>query len=115
MRSTAREPGYRTKVAVSSMDQRVDCVGACVGVRGNRLKNIVDELAGERIDIVRWSDDMQVLIPNALQPAEVEEVILCQMLGRAIVLVREDQLSLAIGKRGNPERPPCQQALRLGR
>jgi N utilization substance protein A len=87
-------------VAVSSSDQRVDCVGACVGVRGNRIKNIVDELAGERIDIVRWSDDLQVLIPNALQPAEVEEVILCQMLGRAIVLVREDQLSLAIGRRG---------------
>jgi N utilization substance protein A len=71
-----------------------------VGVRGNRIKNIVDELAGERIDIVRWSDDLQVLIPNALQPAEVEEVILCQMLGKAIVLVREDQLSLAIGRRG---------------
>ena len=69
-------------------------------MRGNRIKNIVDELAGERIDIVRWSDDMQVLIPNSLQPAEVEEVILCQMLGRAIVLVREDQLSLAIGRRG---------------
>ena len=100
IRAMAREPGYRTKVAVSSTDQRVDCVGACVGVRGNRIKNIVDELAGERIDIVRWSDDMQVLIPNALQPAEVEEVILCQMLGRAIVLVREDQLSLAIGRRG---------------
>ena len=87
-------------MAVSSTDQRVDCVGACVGVRGNRIKNIVDELAGERIDIVRYSDDMQVLIPNALQPAEVEEVILCQMLGRAIVLVQEDQLSLAIGRRG---------------
>ena len=100
IRAIAREPGYRSKVAVSSADQRVDCVGACVGVRGNRIKNIVDELAGERIDIVRWSDDMQVLIPNALQPAEVEEVILCQMLGRAIVLVREDQLSLAIGRRG---------------
>jgi N utilization substance protein A len=71
-----------------------------VGVRGNRIKNIVDELSGERIDIVRYSDDMQVLIPNALQPAEVEEVILCQMLGRAIVLVQEDQLSLAIGRRG---------------
>jgi N utilization substance protein A len=69
-------------------------------VRGNRIKNIVDELGGERIDIVRWNDDLQVLIPNALQPAEVEEVILCQMLGRAIVLVREDQLSLAIGRRG---------------
>jgi len=100
MRAIAREPGYRTKIAVSSTDQRVDCVGACVGVRGNRIKNIVDELAGERIDIVRFSDDMQVLIPNALQPAEVEEVILCQMLGRAIVLVQEDQLSLAIGRRG---------------
>jgi len=100
IKAMAREPGYRTKVAVASTDQRVDCVGACVGVRGNRIKNIVDELAGERIDIVRWSDDMQVLIPNALQPAEVEEVILCRMLGRAIVLVREDQLSLAIGRRG---------------
>ncbi len=96
----SREPGYRSKVAVSSSDQRVDCVGACVGVRGNRIKNIVDELAGERIDIVRWSDDMQVLIPNALQPANVDEVILCKMMGRAIVLVREDQLSLAIGRRG---------------
>jgi len=100
IRAMAREPGYRTKVAVSSTDPRVDCVGACVGVRGNRIKNIVDELGGERIDIVRYSDDPQVLIPNALQPAEVEEVILCKMLGRAIVLVREDQLSLAIGRRG---------------
>lgn len=100
IRAISREPGYRTKVAVASSDQRVDCVGACVGVRGNRIKNIVDELSGERIDIVRYSDDMQVLIPNALQPAEVEEVILCQMLGRAIVLVQEDQLSLAIGRRG---------------
>jgi N utilization substance protein A len=100
IRAMAREPGYRTKVAVFSSDQRIDCVGACVGVRGNRIKNIVDELAGERIDIVRYNDDMQVLIPNALQPAEVDEVILCQMMGRAIVLVREDQLSLAIGRRG---------------
>jgi N utilization substance protein A len=100
IRAMAREPGFRSKVAVSSYDQRVDCVGACVGVRGNRIKNIVDELAGERIDIVRWNDDLQVLIPNALQPAEVEDVILCQMLGRAIVLVKEDQLSLAIGRRG---------------
>jgi transcription termination/antitermination protein NusA len=100
IRGMAREPGYRSKVAVSSTDQRIDCVGACVGVRGNRIKNIVDELSGERIDIVRWNDDPQVLIPNALQPAEVEQVLLCDMLGRAIVLVREDQLSLAIGRRG---------------
>ena len=83
-----------------SSDNRIDCVGACVGVRGNRIKNIVEELGGERIDIVRWNDDLQVLVPNALQPAEVDEVILCQMLGRGIVLVREDQLSLAIGRRG---------------
>lgn len=96
----AREPGYRSKIAVSSDDSRVDCVGACVGVRGNRIKNIVDELAGERIDIVRYKQDPQELIPNALQPAEVDQVLLCDMLGRAIVLVREDQLSLAIGRRG---------------
>jgi len=96
----AREPGYRSKVAVSSIDSKVDCVGACVGVRGNRIKTVIDELAGERIDIVRYDDDPQVMIPNSLQPAEVDEVILCQMMGRAIVLVREDQLSLAIGKRG---------------
>ncbi len=100
VRALSREPGYRSKVAVSSTDPRVDCVGACVGVRGNRIKNIVDELSGERIDIVRYNDDPQVLIANALQPAEIDEVILCQMLGRAIVLVREDQLSLAIGRRG---------------
>ena len=100
IRAISREPGYRSKVAVISSDARVDCVGACVGVRGNRIKNIVEELGGERIDIVRWSDDLQVLVPNALQPAEVDEVILCQMLGRGIVLVREDQLSLAIGRRG---------------
>jgi len=100
IRNISREPGYRSKVAVDSSDQRVDCVGACVGVRGNRIKNIVDELSGERIDIVRWSENAQELITNALQPAEVEEVILCEKMGRAIVLVREDQLSLAIGRRG---------------
>ena len=96
----SREPGHRSKIAVSSIDAKVDCVGACVGVRGNRIKTIIEELHGERIDIVRFDEDPQVLIPNSLQPAEVDEVILCQMLGRAIVLVREDQLSLAIGKRG---------------
>src|SRR5262249_6993080 len=79
---------------------KVDAVGACVGVRGTRIKNIVDELGGERIDIVRWNESLQVLIPNSLQPAEIDEVMLCQLLGRAIVLVREDQLSLAIGRRG---------------
>ena len=96
----SREPGYRSKVAVSSTDSRVDCVGACVGVRGNRIRSIVDELNSERIDIVRWDEDPEIMIPNALQPAEVDQVLLCDMIGRAIVLVREDQLSLAIGRRG---------------
>jgi transcription termination/antitermination protein NusA len=100
IRAISREPGQRSKVAVHSSDSRVDCVGACVGVRGNRIKNITSELAGERIDIVRWSDDPMVLIPAALQPAEAEQVLLCDMIGRAIVLVRDDQLSQAIGKYG---------------
>ena len=96
----SREPGYRSKVAVSSSDQRIDCVGACVGMRGNRIKNVTSELAGERIDIVRWSDDPMVLIPNALQPAEVEQVLLCDMIGRAIALVSEEHQSQAIGRFG---------------
>lgn len=100
LRSLAREAGYRSKVAVSCFDTKIDAVGACVGVRGARIRSIVDELAGERIDIVRWNDSLQVLVPNSMQPAEVEDVILCPMLGKVIVLVRDDQLSLAIGKKG---------------
>lgn len=101
IKAVAREAGHRSKVAVSSIDSKVDCVGACVGVRGSRIKNIVEVLGGtERIDIVRWNDSLQVLIPQALQPAEVEEVFLYDILSRAVVLVREDQLSLAIGRRG---------------
>lgn len=100
VRSLAREAGYRSKVAVSCIDSNIDAVGACVGQRGSRIKNITGELCDEKIDIVRWNDSLQVLVPNALAPAEVEEVILCPMLGRVIVLVRDDQLSLAIGKRG---------------
>src|SRR5262245_46148108 len=99
VKALAREAGYRSKIAVSSIDLKVDCVGACVGVRGSRIKNIVDELGGERIDIVRWNDSLQVMIPNALQPAQIEDVFLYPRLGRAIVLVKEDQLSLAIGRR----------------
>ncbi|OYP35699.1 transcription termination factor NusA [Rhodopirellula sp. MGV] len=98
--SISREPGYRSKVAVSSEDSQVDPIAVCVGYRGSRIKAVREELAGEHIDVVRYSDDPEVLIPNALQPAEVEQVLLCDLIGRAIVLVQEDQLSLAIGRRG---------------
>src|SRR5437016_955462 len=100
LKALAREPGHRTKIAVSSIDSKVDAVGACVGVRGSRIKNIVEELGGEKIDIVRWNESSQILISNALKPAEVAEVSLCFELGRATVVVNDDQLSLAIGKRG---------------
>ena len=100
IKAMAREAGFRTKLAVSSIDSKVDAVGACVGVRGSRIRNIVDELNGEKIDIVRWNESSQVLIANALKPAEVEEVSLCFELGRATIIVRDDQLSLAIGRRG---------------
>jgi N utilization substance protein A len=100
IRAVAREAGYRSKVAVTSIDLKVDAVGACVGVRGSRIKNVIEELNGERIDIVRWNDALQVLIPNALQPAQISEVFTYPRLGRAIVLVTDDQLSLAIGRRG---------------
>ncbi len=100
IKALAREAGYRTKIAVHSHDDKVDAVGACVGVRGSRIKNIVDELSGEKIDIVRWSDSSQVLIANSLMPAQVSEIALCFELGRATVVVNDDQLSLAIGKHG---------------
>jgi N utilization substance protein A len=100
VKAMAREAGHRTKIAVQSIDSKVDAVGACVGVRGSRIKNIVDELGGEKIDIVRWNESSQILIQNALKPAEVVEISLCFELGRATVIVNEDQLSLAIGKRG---------------
>ncbi|MBN1553846.1 MAG: transcription termination/antitermination protein NusA [Phycisphaerae bacterium] len=100
IQALSREAGYRTKVAVNSLDTKVDAVGACVGIRGSRIKNIVDELGGEKIDIVRWNESSKILIANALKPAEVAEIALCFELGRATVVVTDDQLSLAIGKRG---------------
>ena len=100
IRSISREPGYRSKVAVSTVDAGVDPIAVCVGYRGGRIKAVREELAGEHIDVVNFSEDPEELIPNALQPAEVEQVLLCDLIGRAIVLVQEDQLSLAIGRRG---------------
>jgi N utilization substance protein A len=100
IKALVREAGYRTKIAVDSTDDRVDPVGACVGVRGSRIRSIVDELSGEKIDIVRWSDSSQALISNALMPAKTSEIAICFELGKATVVVTEDQLSLAIGKHG---------------
>ncbi len=100
VKAIARSAGERTKIAVFSKDDKVDCVGACVGIRGSRVKNIIEELRGERIDIVRWSDDTKEFIKAALAPAVVSMIELDREARRARVLVAADQLSLAIGKRG---------------
>jgi N utilization substance protein A len=100
IRRIEREPGYRTKLAVHSSDPKVDSVGACVGVRGARIKAIIEELNGERIDIIRWNEDAQALITNALKPAEISHIELDVQNKKALVLVEEDQLSLAIGRKG---------------
>jgi N utilization substance protein A len=100
IKNIVREPGFRTKVAVASNDMRVDPQGACIGVRGSRIRNIVDELNGERIDIVPWSESAEIFIRKGLAPAELTAVELDRDSGRARAIVPEDQLSLAIGKRG---------------
>ncbi len=100
IRSIAREAGSRTKIAVYTEDEDVDPVGACVGAGGSRVRNIVDELFGEKIDITTWDDDPHVLIKNVLSPAKVEEVILYEDEQEATVIVPDYQLSLAIGKEG---------------
>lgn len=100
IKSIAREAGSRTKIAVYTEDEDVDPVGACVGAGGNRVRNIVDELFGEKIDITTWDEDPYVLIRNVLSPAEVEEVFLDEELMEATVVVPDYQLSLAIGKEG---------------
>lgn len=100
IRAAAREAGSRTKIAVHSHDDKIDCVGSCVGVRGQRVKNIVRELGGEKIDIIRYSDDIETYIRNSMAPAELAEVKLNRESRSAEVLVEDDQLSLAIGKKG---------------
>lgn len=101
IKNIAREPGYRTKIAVLSHDEKVDAVGACVGMRGNRVKNIVRELSGEKIDIIRWSDDIKTYVTNALSPAKLLRVTVDDKAPRLLHVVADaDQLSLAIGKRG---------------
>ncbi|NOZ19977.1 MAG: transcription termination/antitermination protein NusA [Planctomycetes bacterium] len=100
IKGIAREPGFRTKIAVDSKDAKVDPVGACVGVRGSRIRSIVDELNGEKIDIIRWDESEEMFICNALKPAEIAGIILDDDARKATVIVAEDQLSLAIGKRG---------------
>lgn len=100
IRSIAREPGERTKVAVLSKDEKVDAVGACVGMRGSRVKDIVNELRGERVDIVRWSDDIKEYAKTSLSPAEPLEVTVDKEHKRIGVVVADDQLSIGIGKHG---------------
>jgi N utilization substance protein A len=100
IKSISRQPGERTKITVYSKDQKVDSVGACVGMRGNRVKNIVNELRGEKIDIVRYNDNMREYIATALAPAKISEIHLDKESQRAEVIVDDDQLSLAIGKHG---------------
>ena len=104
VRSIAREPGVRSKVAVSSYDDRLDPVGACVGPKGSRVRTVVSELRGERVDVVLWSDDPAKCVANALSPARVSRVIVDPENNYATVIVPDDQLSLAIGKEGQNAR-----------
>ncbi len=100
IKAVAREAGARTKIAVTSSDDKIDCVGSCVGMRGQRVKNIVRELQGEKIDIVRYSEDSETFIRNALSPAQLAEVHLNKDNKTANIFVQDDQLSLSIGKKG---------------
>lgn len=100
IKSVSRDVGERTKISVYSKDEKVDCVGACVGMRGSRVKNIVTELQGEKIDIVRYSSDIKEYIQAALSPAEISQIQFNYDEQKANIIVADDQLSLAIGKRG---------------
>ena len=104
IRAVAREPGHRSKIAVSSNEPGVDPVGACVGPKGSRVRMVVNELRGEKIDVVPWSDNPGELVANALQPAKVKEVRTDEATGTAQVIVPDYQLSLAIGKEGQNAR-----------
>ncbi|MCW9046127.1 MAG: transcription termination factor NusA, partial [Alphaproteobacteria bacterium] len=100
IKSVARDPGSRAKIAVLSNDGSIDPVGACVGMRGSRVQAVVGELQGEKIDIIQWSEDPATFIVNALAPAEVAKVVLDEEADKIEVVVPDDQLSLAIGRRG---------------
>ncbi len=100
IKAVARDPGSRAKIAVISYDSSIDPVGACVGMRGSRVQAVVNELQGEKIDIIPWNDDQPTFLVNALQPAEVSKVVLDEEAGKIEVVVPEEQLSLAIGRRG---------------
>jgi N utilization substance protein A len=100
IKAVARDPGSRAKIAVISYDGSIDPVGACVGMRGSRVQAVVNELQGEKIDIIPWNEDMPTFLVNALQPAEVSKVVLDEEAGKIEVVVPDEQLSLAIGRRG---------------
>ena len=100
IKAVSRDPGSRAKIAVISYDGSIDPVGACVGMRGSRVQAVVNELQGEKIDIIPWNEDQPTFLVNALQPAEVSKVVLDEEAGKIEVVVPEEQLSLAIGRRG---------------
>ncbi|MCX6886057.1 MAG: transcription termination factor NusA [Verrucomicrobiota bacterium] len=104
IKAIAREPGFRTKLAVYTRDEKVDPVGACVGLRGQRVKNIVRELNNEKVDIIRWDSNIRTFITNALAPAKLKSFEVDEASKRVTILVSMDQLSLAIGKRGQNAR-----------
>jgi N utilization substance protein A len=104
IKGIAREPGFRTKLAVWTRDEKVDPVGACVGLRGQRVKNIVRELNNEKVDIIRWDPNVRTFITNALAPAKLKAFEIDETSKRVKIIVSEDQLSLAIGKRGQNAR-----------
>ncbi len=104
IKSVAREPGHRTKIAVASTDEKIDCVGACVGMRGARVKNIVRELSGEKIDIIRWHEDIAKFVEEALSPAKPKKTEIDKSNKSITVIVEDSQLSLAIGKKGQNAR-----------
>lgn len=104
IKGIAREAGFRTKIAVHSNDEKVDPVGACVGLRGQRVKNIVRELSGEKVDIVKWSTDIKTFVTNSLAPAKLLRLEVDELENVVKVIVESDQLSLAIGKKGQNAR-----------
>ena len=100
IKSVSRDPGSRAKILVSSKDSSLDPVGACVGMRGSRVQTVVNELQGEKIDIIKWIEDLPTLVAESLSPAEIQKVLIDEQNKRIEVILTEENLSKAIGRRG---------------